>query len=56
MTTRKGPKISRDPKNPRTVILDRWPTKDEKFQFAQDVKKARKGRAPRTVNAAKTAI
>ncbi len=46
MTTRKpkaaGPKIAKDPDNKNTVILDRWPTKEEKEQFAKDVRKARR--------------
>jgi len=38
-----GPSITRDPDNRHTVILDRWPTKEEKAQFAEDVRRTRSG-------------
>jgi hypothetical protein len=33
----------RDPDNPNTVILSRWPTKKEKKQFSKEVRKIRSG-------------
>jgi len=41
-----GPKMERDPDNPNTVILDRWPTEEEKEQFSKDVRRVRRGEAP----------
>ena len=41
-----GPTITKDPANQRTVILDRWPTREEKEQFAEDVRSVRRGDVP----------
>ena len=44
MATSKAPVIKTDPNNPRTVILDRWPTEKEKTKLFRDqVTKIRKG-------------
>ena len=41
-----GPRITKDPGNRHTVILDRWPTGEEKEQFAKDVRRVRGGLEP----------
>ena len=38
-----GPVVKKDPDNSRTIILDRWPTKEEKDAgVREEIKKVRK--------------